>query len=256
MDPDVVYRVVIPTLTAGGVVAAITTWGKKIDSIATTFASLKRADGRPLFNTIIMDLVCDACKAKDSKKDQCVHKMGEIPYWQDEGRHKDVETMMIGERYDDYMREVRCVVEKCFCFVYLFVDSVLQKCATRSPWGNLHAALRGVQNDSETVPAFDRDALEYLRSDAAIYDQSDYVRHLFVMVDPAAGGAGSHYAVVSCFFLGGDADKMVVSAPPVSVSVCLSFRRRRLRTAAHRSKMPRTAVFASSTSAVSPMRCS
>ena len=69
---------------------------------------------------------------------------------------------------------------------------------------------RGVQVNTNVTPAFDPKAVKSLST--RIYDSRDELKHVFVSIDPAAGGTGSKYAIVSCVYV--NRSKMVVSLLP------------------------------------------
>ncbi len=68
---------------------------------------------------------------------------------------------------------------------------------------------RGVQTNNWTRPAFDALSVKNIKSEQKIYTSSQHVKHIFVSVDPAAGGNKSKYAILSCIYV--DGHKMVVS---------------------------------------------
>ena len=68
---------------------------------------------------------------------------------------------------------------------------------------------RGVQTTPLIKPAFDHPSIRYLaEKEDQIYKNIEHVKHVFVSIDPAAGGQKSKYAVVSCIYKD---HKMVVS---------------------------------------------
>ncbi len=64
---------------------------------------------------------------------------------------------------------------------------------------NSVSKMRGVSTDAYIKPAFDQAGVADLCKNWFNHDGSA-IRHLFVAVDPAAGGALSDYAIVSAFF--------------------------------------------------------
>lgn len=67
--------------------------------------------------------------------------------------------------------------------------------------------MRGISSDAYTLPAFDEAGVQALTESRYHHDGSD-IRHIFVGVDPAAGGAGSDYAMVSSFYT--SVDEMII----------------------------------------------
>ena len=104
MDNKVFYNVVVPTLVTGAAFIGITTLGED-SNFVDTLISIKGKDKKSLFRVIQIDLVCDRCK-RLGKETTCQHLAGEIPYWQDSQRHKDVGLMMQNEQ-DTYMLETK-----------------------------------------------------------------------------------------------------------------------------------------------------
>jgi hypothetical protein len=102
MDNKVFYNVVVPTLVTEASFIGITTLGDD-SNFVNKLVEIRTAVGELLFNVVKMSLICDRCR-KLGKEGDCNHLMGEIPYWQDQQRHKDIEKMMEGE-YETYMRE-------------------------------------------------------------------------------------------------------------------------------------------------------
>ncbi len=108
MDNQVFYRVVAPTLATGSAFIGITTLGEDENSnFVGKLIETRNKEGNRLFRVIIIELVCARCK-RLGKDLICQHLMGEIPYWQEESRHEDIELMM---PKDIFLREMRFVPE-------------------------------------------------------------------------------------------------------------------------------------------------
>ncbi len=69
--------------------------------------------------------------------------------------------------------------------------------------------LRGVQTNIYTRPAFDAASISVLAEPDRFYFNNQHVKHVFVAVDPAAGGDHSKFAIVSAVYV--DGHKLVVS---------------------------------------------
>ncbi len=104
MDNRVFYTIVVPTLVTEAAFIGITTLGDD-SNFVNRLISIRDENDKGLFHVIQFDLVCDRCK-RLGRESSCTHLMGEIPYWQDQRRHKEVQLMMQGE-HDTYMRETR-----------------------------------------------------------------------------------------------------------------------------------------------------
>ena len=106
MDNRVFYQVVAPTLSTGSAFIGITSLGDEEQSnFVSRLIQRRDKEGNLLFRVINMKLVCAKCEKK-GKELTCQHMMGEIPYWQDEKRHKDIEIMMSDET-GTWLREMR-----------------------------------------------------------------------------------------------------------------------------------------------------
>lgn len=109
MSPNFFFNVVAPTFVTEGVAfVGITTLGEDVkgkDEVNQLF-SMKTESGRSIMRTIVMDQVCDECKAKGTIG-TCQHKMGELPYWQDPRRRQQLAQMMSKDHYESYMRETQ-----------------------------------------------------------------------------------------------------------------------------------------------------
>lgn len=239
MDNKVFNVVVVPTLVTEASFIGITTLGED-SNFVNVLVEIKDESGQGLFNYVKIDLVCDRCK-KLGKESSCTHLMGEIPYWQDAKRHKDIQLMMQCDQ-DTYMREARYVWRDLLNFsirifsrflILLFIVfvtmeesdpnkpgftplSLLEKCFTKTSNENDS----GLQSNSLVKAVFDKAALQKLKEN--VYNKTETVKHIFVSVDPAAGGARSKFAIVSCIYTGDNGSKMVVCVfPPSLLSLSL-----------------------------------
>lgn len=107
MSPKFFFNVVAPTLVTEGVAfIGITTLGEDVkgkDDVNRLFGKTTKS-GRSIFRTIIIDDVCDDCKAKGTIG-TCHHKQGRRPWWQDPRRQHMLEDMMSKDHFDIFMRE-------------------------------------------------------------------------------------------------------------------------------------------------------
>jgi hypothetical protein len=158
-------RVVVPSLINGSSLLCITTLGTE-DNFVGRMIQKKNTKGKPLFNVIVKDEVCDECK-RTGKALECSHKKGEKPYWHKVDRQEDVKAMM-EDSVDDYLRESK-----------------------------------GIQSNSLSSPAFDsRSVIKLLEKESLYSKQPPDARHVFVTYDPACGGAKSRCAVTSSIYIG------------------------------------------------------
>jgi hypothetical protein len=186
MEQEFFDKIIAPTLSARAIFIGITTLGEdKERNFVNELMEIEDDNGEKLFRTIDLKMVCDRC-LRLGKEMQCRHRMGQLPYWQDSKRHNDIQKMLEG-RSDTYLLE-----------------------------------MRGVQTDKWTRPAFDHAAVErvFSETEEVTYSHSNFIKHIFVAVDPSAGGAKSNYAIISCFYT--STGKVVVRCSPPSLSLSFS----------------------------------
>ncbi len=111
MDNRVFYNVVAPTLATGSAFIGITTMGEDADSnFVNKLLETRNDDGQPLFRVIKITLVCPSC-TKAGNETACRHRMGEVPHWHDERRHRDIEHMM-SDQVSTWLLEMRCAAQQ------------------------------------------------------------------------------------------------------------------------------------------------
>jgi hypothetical protein len=107
MDNRVFYNVVAPTLATGSAFIGITTMGEDADTnFVSKLLETRNDDGQPLFRVVRITLVCPQC-TKAGKETACRHRMGDVPHWHDERRHRDIEHMM-SDQVSTWLLEMRC----------------------------------------------------------------------------------------------------------------------------------------------------
>lgn len=157
-DEGFFYETVAPILSVGSAsLVAISTLTSEINFYTRLIQMVDPATERPLFAIRCIELCCDRCK-DEGKQTECVHMLHLVPMWQSEERHRKLKIMM-QDRPDLIQSE-----------------------------------LAGL--------AFDSLQQVFRKSDIAIaMDLTAYIPEnnptVFVVVDPAAGGPQSDYAVVS-----------------------------------------------------------
>jgi len=163
MDIQLLYKVVLPTLARSGVAfIGISTLDDPF-SFWTQMIDLKDDDGRPVFKTIRYTLVCDDC-IKKGIETTCKHKMGDLPYWQDESQHNKLEKIM-QDRAEAFLTETK-----------------------------------GLLSNPNIRPAFIKKDIEFWMKRLSISNIKPRAS-IFVSIDPAAGGSMSDYAIVSMAFV-------------------------------------------------------
>lgn len=166
-DDKQFFQVVAPTLSTGAAFIGITTISPDGDlNFVNRLIRTKNKNGESIFRVINVKMVCDACEAKGEAM-ECKHRMGMLPYWQESKRHDDIEAMM-GTESSTFLVE-----------------------------------MRGISEDEFTQPAFDPSDVSKLRDDLSTFSLASEPfspRHVFVCIDPAAGGKKSEYAIVSSVY--------------------------------------------------------
>jgi len=165
MDIQLLYKVVLPTLARSGVAfIGISTlddpfsfWSQMID--------LKDDDGKGVFKTIRYSLVCEDC-IKAGLETSCKHKMGDLPYWQDETQHNKLEKIM-QDKSEAFLTETK-----------------------------------GFLSNPNIKPAFDVKMVQHWMNRPQVQKIKTRAA-FFVSVDPAAGGNLSDYAIVTCCYFNG-----------------------------------------------------
>ena len=165
INPRLVYEVVVPTLSTGCSLIAISTISADESNFLSKLVDARDGRGNSLFNVLNLRMVCNACQRRGAEL-TCAHMLGQLPRWQSRGRHDFIQRVMSTEE-DTFLVE-----------------------------------MRGVVADGMKQPAFDVNAVNDLMTNPEmVFTPSGAdIKHLFVALDPAAGGEQSEYAVVSAFY--------------------------------------------------------
>lgn len=151
-------RRVAPILSIGTAsLVAISTLTSEINFYTRLIKMIDPATSRPLFTTRCIELCCEKCK-EDGKSHECVHMLHLVPSWQSEERHRKLKIMM-QDRPDLIQSEL----------AGLAFDSLQQ-----------------VFRKGDIALAFDTKGLPY-----------EEKQTIWMVIDPAAGGPQSDYAIVS-----------------------------------------------------------
>ena len=157
-DEGFFYETVAPILSIGSAsLVAISTLTSEINFYTRLIKMVDPATERPLFAVRCIELCCDKCK-EDGKAHECVHMLHLVPRWQSEERHRKLKVMM-QDRPDLIQSEL----------AGLAFDSLQQ--------------------------VFRKSDIELMFSVAPL--PAEYKCTVWVVIDPAAGGPQSDYAVVS-----------------------------------------------------------
>jgi len=174
---------VAPILSIGSAsLVAISTLTSEINFYTRLIKMVDPATDRPLFATRCIELCCEKCK-EDGKSHECVHMLHLVPSWQSAERHRKLKIMM-QDRPDLIQSEL----------AGLAFDSLQQ-----------------VFRKQDLILMFDTTAL------ALALNQT-----VWIVIDPAAGGPQSDYALISICRIKGCVVVRVPVLTPLSPSYTLS----------------------------------
>ena len=157
-DEGFFYETVAPILSIGSAsLVAISSLTSEINFYTRLIQMIDPATERPLFAIRCIELCCDRCKA-EGKQIECVHMLHLVPMWQSEERHRKLKIMM-QDRPDLIQSEL----------AGLAFDSLQQ--VFRKSDIEIAMALKPLSMPDNPF--------------------------VFIVIDPAAGGPQSDYAIVS-----------------------------------------------------------
>ena len=158
VHPNFFYETVAPLMIVGNTtLLGISTLTSEINFYTRLLKLRDKSTGAPMFCSLSIKLSCDQCQ-EEGKATECVHLLHLVPRWQNSERHVRLKTIM-QDRPDLIQSEL----------AGLAFDSLQQ-------------AFRSTDIDR----AFEA------RDRQPILDED-----IFIMIDPAAGGPQSDYAVLS-----------------------------------------------------------
>ena len=158
VDPGFFYETVAPLLIVGTTsLLAISTLTSEINFYSRLLRMRDKVTNQPLFSVLSVTLACAKCR-EDGKAADCAHMLHLVPRWQSGDRHVKLKTVM-QDRPD-------------------LIESELSGLAFDS--------LQQVFRSADMDIMFTQPPPSWITNDAI---------HLFI--DPAAGGPGSDYAIVS-----------------------------------------------------------
>ena len=161
---------------------AISTLTSEINFYTRLIKMVDPATDRPLFATRCIELCCEKCK-EDGKSHECVHMLHLVPSWQSAERHRKLKIMM-QDRPDLIQSEL----------AGLAFDSLQQ-----------------VFRKQDLILMFDTSALTLTLNQT-----------VWIVIDPAAGGPQSDYALVSICRIKG-CIVVRVPSPCSRAMLCLPF---------------------------------
>lgn len=175
-DEGFFYETVAPILSIGSAsLVAISTLTSEINFYTRLIQMVDPATDRPLFAVRCIELCCEKCK-EEGKQAECVHMLHLVPMWQSEERHRKLKIMM-QDRPDLIQSEL----------AGLAFDSLQQ--------------------------VFRKADIQIAMSLPPLAIPDNPV--VFIVIDPAAGGPQSDYAIVS----------IIRHRGSVMVSYCQSYTR-------------------------------
>ena len=158
VDPGFFYETVAPLLCMSQTtMIAISTLTSSVNFYSRLIKMRNKTTGAPLFNIFQVELACPACIEKGAAS-QCVHRLHLIPRWQSSDRHTTLKTIM-QDRPD-------------------LIESELA--------GLAFDAAQTVFRSTDLEVMFSQPAPPLVVNEDV---------HIFI--DPAAGGPGSDYAILS-----------------------------------------------------------
>lgn len=158
VDPGFFYETVAPLLIVGTTsLLAISTLTSEINFYSRLLRMRDKVTNQPLFSVLSVTLACAKCR-EDGKAADCAHMLHLVPRWQSGDRHVKLKTVM-QDRPDLIESELSGLAFDSLQQVFRSADMDIMFSQTPPPW---------ITNDAI---------------------------HLFI--DPAAGGPGSDYAIVS-----------------------------------------------------------
>jgi hypothetical protein len=159
-DEGFFYETVAPILSIGSAsLVAISTLTSEINFYTRLIKMRDPSTERPLFTVRCIELACEQCK-EDGKAHECVHMLHLVPRWQSEERHRKLKIMM-QDRPDLIQSELAGLAFDSLQQVFRKVDI------------DVAFSLAPITAELNTT--------------------------VWVVIDPAAGGPQSDYAVVSIY---------------------------------------------------------
>lgn len=158
IDPGFFYETVAPLMIVGNTsLIGISTLLSEINFYTRLIKMKDKLTGEPLFTVMQIVLACAACR-EQGKQTECVHLLHLVPRWQSSERHVKLKTIM-QDRPD-------------------LIQSELS--------GLAFDTLQQIFRSSDIETMFTQEPPLPLLNDT-----------VYITIDPAAGGPGSDYALVS-----------------------------------------------------------
>jgi len=108
MDTKVFYEVIVPLLEVENTALICISTPQDSMNFYSEMFTLKTPDGKPLFNTLEVSLVCAACKASENPE-RCPHMSDEIPPWKSLAK-LDMVKAIYGDKTELLKRESMGVI--------------------------------------------------------------------------------------------------------------------------------------------------
>jgi hypothetical protein len=188
MQAEFFKKVVVPMLAMANVaLICISSLGDSTNYYSRLVSKVDR-DGKPCFNVIRFTLACGRCE-KTSEPWRCTHKLGEIPWWQNEERQK-VAKLMLEDDGNIVHAELMCPAASP-------PSLSSPRAFARAHW--LTRVPRGGLVDG-TSRVFSRELVARVER-APLLQLTAPISHVFVSIDPNGGGA-SKFAIASMYYQG------------------------------------------------------
>jgi hypothetical protein len=158
VDPGFFYETVAPLLIVGmTTLIGISTLTSEINFYTRLFKLRDSITGAPIFLSMSVELACQFCK-ENGKATECKHLLHLVPRWQSSTRHERLKTIM-SDRPDLIQSELSGLAFDALqqCFRSEDIDAMMQMTPPPIPW--MHT--------------------------------------VYIVVDPAAGGPQSDFALLS-----------------------------------------------------------
>lgn len=179
VDPGFFYETVAPLLIVGmTTLIGISTLTSDINFYTRLFKLRDAITGSPIFLSMSVELACQHCK-DEGKSAECKHLLHLVPRWQSSSRHERLKTIM-SDRPDLIQSELSGLA-----------FDALQQCFRANDIEKMFSMIPPTIKWKNTV---------FIVSQGGMIDKIysiSYFFHGVQVIDPAAGGPQSDFAIVS-----------------------------------------------------------
>lgn len=164
IDEAVWSQSIVPALGTEGMVLLALTTAQSSTNFFSQLIAKKRTDGTPLFETLALVMVCEACQLA-GLTNTCTHRLNLLPAWKPRGRQELIRQILGDGESDMYAQEALGII----------------------------LGEKGALFDKEKIAELQRRALYVVKRRPPT---------IFSFVDPSGGGRYSSQAIVSLFIDG------------------------------------------------------